>query len=59
MEADRRVISFETPDDKARGFYELIHSRASFTGVGKNKFIVAKKECDFLKTKNIKYRQIE
>jgi hypothetical protein len=52
------TISFSDEKEKARAFYELVHSRAQFSGIGKNTFVVSKKDCERLRTKHIKYKTI-
>lgn len=52
------TIAFTDEEEKARAFYALIHSGAQFSGVGKDTFVVARKDCRMLKSKNIKYREI-
>lgn len=53
------TIVFDNEKEKARAFYELIHSRAQFSGIGKNTLVVHKKDCVKLKGKNIKYQEIK
>jgi len=53
--SDTCTISFRDEEEKAKAFYELIHSRAQFSGIGKNTFVVTKKDCRMLKSKHIKY----
>jgi hypothetical protein len=53
------TISFRTESEKAKAFYELIHSKSQFSGIGKNTLVVQKKDCKLLKNKNIKYEIIE
>ena len=52
------TIAFADEEQKAKAFYALIHSGAQFSGVGKNAFVVARKDCHVLKSKNIRYREI-
>jgi hypothetical protein len=53
------TISFRTEGEKAKAFYELIHSKSQFSGIGKNTLVVQKKDCKLLKNKNIKYEIIK
>lgn len=53
------TISFRTESEKAKAFYELIHSKSQFSGIGKNTLVVQKKDCKLLKNKNIKYEIIK
>jgi hypothetical protein len=43
---------------RLRAFYELVHSKAEFSGIGKDTFVVSKKDCERLRTKHIKYETI-
>lgn len=52
------TIAFSDDGQKAKAFYALIHSGAQFSGIGKNTFVIAKKDCRMLKNKNIRYREI-
>jgi len=56
---DTCTISFRTESEKAKAFYELIHSKSQFSGIGKNTLVVQKKDCKLLKNKNIKYELVE
>lgn len=58
-ESGTHTITFKDEDEKAKAFFELIHSGASFRGIGKNKFVVSDKDCKTLKTKRIKYYEID
>ncbi len=58
MKADTCTISFADEREKARAFYELVHSKAQFSGIGKNTFVISKKDCERLRTKHIKYETI-
>jgi len=53
------TIDFHNKDEKAKAFYELIHSKSQFSGIGKNTLVIQKKDCKLLKSKNIKYEIIE
>ena len=53
------TINFPNEDEKAKAFYELIHSKAQFSGIEKNTIVVQKKDCILLKNKNIKYTIIK
>jgi hypothetical protein len=53
------TIHFTSDDEKARAFYELVHSKARFSGIGKDTLVVQKKDCTLLKSKNIKYNIIK
>ncbi len=52
------TISFSDEKEKARAFYELVHSKAQFSGIGKDTFVVSMKDCKRLRTKHIKYETI-
>ena len=56
---DTCTISFRTESEKAKAFYELIHSKSQFSGIGKNTLVVQKKDCKLLKNKNIKYELVK
>jgi len=58
MRSDTCTISFNDEEEKAKAFYELIHSKARFSGIGKNTFVISKKDCKRLRTKHIKYETI-
>ncbi len=49
------TIGFHNKSEQAKAFYELIHSKSQFSGIGKNTFVIQKKDCELLKNKNIKY----
>ena len=52
-------ISFDSPEEKDKGFFELIQNSGSgFTGVGKNEFIVTPDQISLLKRKDIKFTPI-
>lgn len=53
--SDTCTVSFRDEGEKAKAFYELIHSRAQFSGIGKDTFVITKKDCRMLKSKHIKY----
>lgn len=54
-----RTITFKDEAEKAKAFYELIHSRAQFRGIDKNTFVISNKDCQTLKDKRIKYYEID
>ncbi|MER3408380.1 MAG: hypothetical protein C4292_06605 [Nitrososphaera sp.] len=58
-ERGTRTITFKDEEEKAKAFYELVHSRARFRGIGKNTFVVSKKDCQALKDKDIKYYELD
>ena len=58
-EHDTLTITFADEGEKAKAFFELIHSRAQFRGIGRNTFVVSKKDCKTLKDKRIKYYKID
>lgn len=58
-EHDTLTITFTDEGEKARAFFELIHSMAQFQGIGRNTFVVSKKDCKTLRDKRIKYREID
>jgi len=53
------TINFDDDKEKAKAFYELIHSKSQFNGIGKNTIVVQKKDCKLLKSKNIKFYPVE
>jgi hypothetical protein len=55
MRSNTCTISFNDKEEKAKAFYELIHSKAPFNGVDKNTFVISKKDCKMLRSKHIKY----
>jgi hypothetical protein len=57
--AETCTINFTSDDEKAKAFYELVHSKARFSGIGKDTLVVQKKDCTLLKNKNIKYNVIK
>lgn len=58
MKPNTCTISFSDEREKAKAFYELIHSGAQFNGIGKNTLVISKKDCERLRTKHIKYEKI-
>lgn len=61
MQSDRSMctIRFNSENEKARAFYELVHSKAQFSGIGKNTFVISEKDCKRLRTKHIRYQKLE
>jgi hypothetical protein len=61
MQSDRSMctIQFTDENQKARAFYELVHSKAQFSGIGKNTFVISRKDCKRLESKNIKYNKLD
>jgi hypothetical protein len=61
MQSDSSMITiqFEDKDQKARAFYELVHSKAQFSGIGKDTFVVSAKDCKRLANKNIRYKKLD
>jgi hypothetical protein len=55
MNLNTCTISFRDEGEKAKAFYELIHSNTQFSGIGKDTFVISKKDCKRLKNKHIKY----
>lgn len=53
------TIKFDNENQKARAFYELVHSKAQFNGIGKNTFVISEEDCKRLESKHIKYQIIE
>jgi len=53
------TIRFTNQSEKARAFYELVHSKAQFNGIGKNTFVISEKDCRRLESKNIRYEKVE
>lgn len=60
IKSDSRTctINFTDKSEKDKAFYELIHSKAQFSGIDKNTIIVQEKDCQFLESKHIKYHRI-
>lgn len=58
MKSNTCTISFSDEEEKAKAFYALIHSRAPFSGIGKNTFVITKKDCRMLRNKHIKYKTV-
>lgn len=52
-------IEFDNDKQMDRAFYELMHSNAQFSGIGKKTLVVQKKDCRKLKGKNIKFHEIK
>ena len=61
MQSDSSMVTiqFEDENQKARAFYELVHSKAQFSGIGKDIFVVSAKDCKRLANKNIRYRKLD
>lgn len=61
MKSDRGTctIHFTDKSEKDKAFYELIHSKAQFSGVGKDTLVIQEKDCRFLESKDIKYEKIQ
>lgn len=53
------TIGFDDPKEKAKAFFELVHSRANFSGMGKNTLVVTKDACDLLESKDIKFKHLD
>jgi hypothetical protein len=53
------TIRFASQGDKARAFYELVHSKAQFSGIGKDTFVISEKDCRRLMKKNISYEKVK
>jgi len=53
------VISFNTEEDRIKGFGILARSRARFHGVGRNKFVIQKEQYNLLKNSHVSFKQIE
>ena len=58
MKHNTCTITFNDEGEKAKAFYELIHSSAQFSGIGKDTFVISKKDCERLRTKHIKYEML-
>lgn len=52
------TIKFDNDSEKAKAFYELIHSKAQFSGIEKDTIIIQKKDCTLLESKNIIYHKL-
>jgi hypothetical protein len=53
-------ISFNTKEDKDKGFFELIQTSGSgFTGIGKNEFIITQEQKVLLDNKHINFEIID
>ena len=53
------TIGFDDQKEKARAFFELVHSRTSFSGIGKDALVVTKDACDLLESKDIKFKHLD
>lgn len=53
------TIRFTSQSDKVKAFYELVHSKAQFSGIGKDTFVISEKDCRRLESKNIRYEKVE
>lgn len=53
------TIQFDNESEKAKAFYELIHSKAQFSGIDKTTIVIDKQDCVMLKNKNIIYHEIQ
>jgi len=53
------TIRFTSQSDKAKAFYELVHSKARFSGIGKDTFVISEKDCRLLMNKNIRYEKVK
>lgn len=52
------TIKFSDESEKAKAFYELIQSKAQFSGVEKDTLVIHKKDCQMLENKNITYQRL-
>ena len=53
-------ISFNTEEDKNKGFFELIQTSGSgFIGIGKNEFIITQEQKVLLNNKHINFETID
>jgi hypothetical protein len=53
------TVRFTDENQKARAFYELVHSNAQFSGIGKDTFVISAKDCKKLANKNIRYQKLD
>jgi len=52
------TISFETEQDRRKGFATLLRSNIKFKGKGKNTFVINRAHRKLLDDKDIKFREI-
>jgi CRISPR/Cas system-associated protein Csm6 len=55
---DTCIIRFKDESEKAKAFYELVRSKAKFSGVEKDTLVIHKKDCELLESKNIIYQKL-
>jgi len=49
-------ITFNSSEDKNNGFFELVqHSGSSFSGAGKNEYLISQEQGNMLRDKNINF----
>lgn len=53
------IIKFDNDSETARAFYELVHSKAQFSGIAKDTFVISKKDCARLTKKHIHYQRLD
>ena len=56
-EKNALTISFDTEEDRKKGFGILVRSKSGFKGIGKNRFLVKKEHYDLLVNRNIKFKE--
>lgn len=49
------TVTFADQNNKTKAIYYLLHSNASFTGVGVNTIIIKTSDYEILKTKGIEF----
>jgi hypothetical protein len=57
--SDNVTISFDTEEDRSKGFSVLMASGLSFNGLGKNKFIVTPEQSLLLQNQKINYKRVD
>jgi hypothetical protein len=55
---NNRTVSFDTENDRVKGFAILMRSNLQFNGIGKNKFIICEEQYKILKSKEINFKEI-
>jgi hypothetical protein len=53
------TISFDTEQDRIKGFGILTRSNFGFKGIGKNKFLIKREHYELLISRNIRFKEIK
>lgn len=55
---EKRIISFDSEDDKMNGIAEMYRTNIGFSGIGHNRFIVNQEHLQVLDRNHIKYTHV-